>query len=415
MTKTTNNTAKRFIVIGGGAAGFFGAITCAEANEYAKITILERGKEVLQKVKISGGGRCNLAHDCFDARELIKNYPRGSKALLGPFHRFGTQQTLDWFERHGVDTHTEMDGRIFPVTNDSETILECLEGAAYRLGIEVRTSTRVEYILPPDTQNDTFRVVLADDEILEAEAVLVAAGSSPAVWQWLYDLGHTIIKPVPSLFTFNIRDPRLTGLSGISVADAEVKIVGEKSLQAKGALLITHWGLSAPSILRLSAWGARRLHELNYQFDIAINWAGGYSQKDILAHLHELKIETPKRQINNYQQFDLPSRLWQRLVAAAKIAETQTWANCTKVEMQALAEQIGNTIMSVKGKSTFKEEFVTAGGVSLDEVDFSRFESRLHKNLFLAGEILDIDAITGGFNFQAAWTGGFHAGTAAAE
>jgi hypothetical protein len=410
-----NNLAPvRFVVIGGGAAGFFAAIACAEANTYAQVTILERGADVLQKVRISGGGRCNLAHDCYDAKELIKNYPRGGKALLGPFHRFGTMQTLDWFAEHGVDTHTEMDGRIFPTSNDSQTILDCLQRAARTLNIDVRTSARVEGIDLPTEENAHYQILLGEGEVLDADSVMIAAGSSTAVWAWLENLGHTIVQPVPSLFTFNLRDPRIVGLSGLSVPNATVSVIGEKKLQAQGPLLITHWGLSGPGILRLSAWGARRLAELKYNFDIQINWSGSYNSNEVMELLQEFKTEHPRRQVDNYPQFDLPTRLWERLCMAAGMPEGQTWANITKAQLQGLVDSITRSIMAVRGKSTFKEEFVTAGGVSLDEIDFTRFESRIHKNMFLAGEILDIDAITGGFNFQAAWTGGYHAGRAAA-
>lgn len=415
MKKQNKNNAKRLVVIGGGAAGFFGAITCAENNEFAQVTILERGKEVLQKVKISGGGRCNLAHDCYDARELVKNYPRGNKALLGPFKRFSTAQTLEWFENHGVETHVEEDGRIFPVTNESETVVNALLDTARFLNVDIRTSVRVDKIVPPVEEGGIFEVHTGNGHIYEAECVLVAAGSAPSVWQMLEHIGHTIVKPVPSLFTFNIRDPRLSGLSGISVPQASVKVIGEKALQAEGPLLITHWGLSAPSILRVSAWGARRLNELDYKFKIEINWASYYTTKEVVDIFQSMKVDYPKRHIEKYPQFEIPTRLWQRLVSAAGIPDTQTWANCTKQEMQNLAEQITACQMNVQGKSTFKDEFVTAGGVDLDEVDFTRFESKIHKNLFLAGEILDIDAITGGFNFQAAWTGGYHVGLAASE
>ena len=404
-----------FVIIGGGAAGYFAAIHCKEQAPNIDVTILERGKSVLEKVRISGGGRCNLAHDCEQARELVKFYPRGGKALLGPFHRFGTRQTLDWFERHGVATKVEEDGRIFPVSDSSQTVVDTLYGTAKTLGVRLRTGSRVDSISAPEGENAQYTVHLGDGETIYADALMVAGGSSVHLWEVLARLGHKIVPPVPSLFTFNIRDPRIAGLAGLSVPSARVQVIGEKQLSATGALLITHWGVSAQSILRLSAWGARRFNELGYKFSILVDWAADYSANEVAEQLKVAKQEQPRRQVDNSAQFGLPSRLWQRLCLTAQIGETQTWATLTKAQMQALQEQIKACELAVDGKSTFKGEFVTAGGVDLDEVDFTRFESRLFPRLFFAGEILDIDAITGGFNFQAAWTGGYHVGVSVAE
>ena len=393
-------------IIGGGAAGFFAAITAAERLPEARVIILERGNAVLQKVKVSGGGRCNVTHACFDARELVRYYPRGSRELLAPFLRFGPQETVEWFERRGVRLKTESDGRMFPVTDDSQTIIECLWNAAKRAGVELRTSARVERLEPVGEQ---WRIHLTRLEPLTADRVLVAGGSSDALWTMLGQLGHHIVQPVPSLFTFNIKDERLRDLAGVSVPAATVQVEGAK-LQANGPLLITHWGLSGPAILRLSAWGARDLHHLNYHFSIKINWLGETAGADVLAELNRMKQENAKKQMASRAQFGLPQRLWERLVAAAGLPAELRWADAGKSGLQALATQITAGAFPVRGKSTFKEEFVTAGGVDLREINFKTFESKLFPHLYFAGEVLDIDAITGGFNFQAAWTGGWIAG-----
>lgn len=394
------------VIIGGGAAGFFAAITAAERLPEARVIILERGNAVLQKVKVSGGGRCNVTHACFDARELVRYYPRGSRELLAPFLRFGPQETVEWFERRGVRLKTESDGRMFPVTDDSQTIIECLWNAAKRAGVELRTGARVERLEPVGGQ---WRIHLTRLEPLTADRVLVAGGSSDALWTMLGQLGHHIVQPVPSLFTFNIKDDRLRDLAGVSVPAATVQVEGAK-LQANGPLLITHWGVSGPAILRLSAWGARDLHHLNYHFSIKINWLGDTPGAEVLAELNRMKQENAKKQMAARAQFGLPQRLWERLVAAAGLPAELRWADAGKSGLQALATQITAGVFPVRGKSTFKEEFVTAGGVDLREVNFKTFESKLFPHLYFAGEVLDIDAITGGFNFQAAWTGGWIAG-----
>ncbi len=394
------------VIIGGGAAGFFAAITAAERLPEARVIILERGNAVLQKVKVSGGGRCNVTHACFDARELVRYYPRGSRELLAPFLRFGPQETVEWFERRGVRLKTESDGRMFPVTDDSQTIIECLWNAAKRAGVELRTGARVERLEPVGEQ---WRIHLTRLETLTADRVLVAGGSSDALWTMLGQLGHHIVQPVPSLFTFNIKDDRLRDLAGVSVPAATVQVDGAK-LQANGPLLITHWGVSGPAILRLSAWGARDLHHLNYHFSIKINWLGDTPGAEVLAELNRMKQENAKKQMATRAQFGLPQRLWERLVAAAGLPAEIRWADAGKSGLQALATQITAGVFPVRGKSTFKEEFVTAGGVDLREVNFKTFESKLFPHLYFAGEVLDIDAITGGFNFQAAWTGGWIAG-----
>lgn len=397
----------KIAIIGGGAAGFFAAITCAEVNPACEVTIFERGKAVLEKVRVSGGGRCNVTHFCFEARELVKNYPRGNRELLGPFTQFGPEDTVAWFEQRGVPLKVESDGRMFPVTDDSQTIVDCLTRAAQRAGVTVLLSTRVEKIEPmPDAR---WRV---GSSIFDK--VMVASGSNPAVWDWLRDLGHNIVSPAPSLFTFNTKDARLRELAGVSVPKASLQIPGTK-LSAEGPLLITHWGLSGPAVLRISAWGARELQDLTYKFPLEINFLGEQKPAAIETTLLALKVEQGKKTIAANPCFQLPARLWQRLVEAAAIAPERRWADASKSELTQLGANISRAVFQITGKSTFKEEFVTAGGVSLKDVNFKTFESRICPNLFFAGEVLDIDAITGGFNFQAAWTGGWIAGQALAH
>jgi hypothetical protein len=393
-------------IIGGGAAGFFAAITCAETNPDCRVTIFERGKAVLEKVRVSGGGRCNVTHACFEPRELVKFYPRGNRELLGPFMQFGPEDTVDWFGRRGVMLKTESDGRMFPITDDSQTIVDCLTRAAHKAGVTVLTSTRVEKTEPlPEGKWRVGSVVF--------DKVMVATGSTPAVWEWLRELGHTIVTPVPSLFTFNTKDTRLRELAGVSVPKATVSIPGTK-LSAEGPLLVTHWGLSGPAVLRVSAWGARELHSMDYKFPLEVNFSGEKNMPALEALLISLKQELAKKTVMANPLQPIPTRLWQRLTEAAGITAERRWADLNKVELQQLCAQTGRASFQITGKSTFKEEFVTAGGVSLKELNFKTFESRVCPNLFLAGEVLDIDAITGGFNFQAAWTGGFLAGTAMA-
>lgn len=401
-------------IIGGGAAGFFAAITCAEANPDCRVTIFERGKNVLEKVRVSGGGRCNVTHACFDARELVKFYPRGSRELLGPFMQFGPEQTVAWFEQRGVRLKTEADGRMFPVTDDSQTIVDCLERAAHRAGVRVLTSTRVEKIAP--TASGKWQV-LSSDKTPDAQVfdkIMVATGSNPAIWEQIQAFGHHIVPPVPSLFTFNTKDTRLRDLSGVSVPMASLRIPGTR-LSAEGPLLVTHWGLSGPAVLRISAWGARELHEMGYKFLLEINFSGEKNTSAVGELLNRIKVEQGKKLVAANPIINLPTRLWQRMVEAAGINPERRWADLGKVEVQALAGQIAAAQFQITGKSTFKEEFVTAGGVSLKELNFKTFESKKCPNLFLAGEVLDVDAITGGFNFQAAWTGGWLAGQALAE
>ena len=393
------------LIIGGGAAGFFTAINAAEKNPQLKIILLERGKEVLTKVKVSGGGRCNVTHAEFLPKELTQNYPRGEKELLGPFHSFMTGDTIEWFSKRGIELKIEEDGRMFPITDSSQTIIDCFISETERLAIDVLKGQSVKSI---ENKGKFWKIKTASEEFT-AEKLVIATGSNPKIWKLLEGLDHTIIPPVPSLFTFNIDDKRIKKLPGVST-EASVKVLNENAktvLESEGPLLITHWGMSGPAILKLSALGARLLEPTKYHFNIQVNWLLDFSSSEIIEKFKNLKIELAKKLVTKNAQFDLPKRLWKSLVEASNISETTTWADISKEQIVALASQLTEGVFDVHGKSTFKEEFVTAGGVKLKEVDFKTFESKKHKNLYFAGEVLNIDAITGGFNFQNAWTGGY--------
>lgn len=389
------------IIAGGGAAGFFTAINIAERNPALKIAILERGKEVLGKVRVSGGGRCNVTHACFIPADLVKFYPRGEKELRGPFNRFCSGDTIDWFERHGVALKAEEDGRMFPVTDSSQTIIDCFLAAAKKYSIQILTGQSIQSLYHAETH---WKIATQTETYLAANLVM-ATGSNPKMWDMIAELGHTIVPPVPSLFTFNIKDPRIKDLMGVS-ALAAVKVKGSK-LEASGPLLITHWGMSGPGILRLSAWGARELADAEYRFTLQVNWLNDAEPEDCEATLRELKLENAKKTVSKKSPFDFPNRLWESLVRAAGIDPEARWADLTKQQLFDLTIQLTQGEYAVNGKSTFKEEFVTAGGVDLKEVNFKTMQSKLYKNLYFAGEVINIDAITGGFNFQNAWTGGF--------
>jgi predicted Rossmann fold flavoprotein len=389
------------LIIGGGAAGFFAAINSAERNPKLKIAILERGKEVLSKVRVSGGGRCNVTHNCFDVAQLVKFYPRGEKELRGPFSVFSPKDTIAWFEKHNVKLKTEEDNRMFPVTDSSQTIIDCFLEAAQKLKIDILTSQSVQSVF----KSDDFWKVETQSEKYTCQNLIFTTGSNPKMWELLSSLGHQIISPVPSLFTFNIKDNRIKDLMGLSTP-ATVKI-NQSKLQESGALLITHWGLSGPAVLKLSAWGARELFDKNYQFQISVNWLDYLSFEQCIEELKNVKSSESKKLVRNRKAFDIPTRLWENLVSASEIPDDLKWADVSKKQLNNLADQLTNSQFQVNGKSTFKEEFVTAGGVNLKEVNFKTMESKLHKNLYFAGEILNIDAITGGFNFQNAWAGGY--------
>lgn len=406
-------SATPVVVVGGGAAGFFAAITCAQLQQHRPVLILEKSRHVLAKVKISGGGRCNVTHACFDVAELVKSYPRGAQELIAPFHRFNPKHTIDWFEAQGVTLKTEADGRMFPVTDDSQTIVDCLANAAQKYGVAVYLNSGITGITPPHAENGGWLLQTGNNQTITAHCVLVASGSSAQIWQILSGLGHTIETPVPSLFTFNIAHPLLHELAGITIPGVTIKVPQTK-LQASGNLLVTHWGLSGPAVLRLSAWGARALQHLNYRFNVEINWVN-LPAPDVAHILAQYKIQHATRAVQAHALFNLPLRLWKRLAAQCHIPETLRWADVSKKQLQQLVAQLTQTILPVTGKSTFKEEFVTCGGVRLSEVNFKTMESKLLPRLYFAGEILNIDAITGGFNFQAAWTCGMIAGSSMAQ
>jgi len=389
------------LIIGGGAAGFFTAINIVEKNPQLKVAILERGKTVLEKVRISGGGRCNVTHACFVPNDLAKFYPRGEKELRGPFHQFCSGDTIEWFEKHGVELKIEDDGRMFPTTDSSTTIINCFQNATKQLGIDVLTSHSVQSLY----KGDGYWKVETHHESYSCQQLVMTTGSNPKVWEMLQELGHTIVPPVASLFTFNIKDARIKDLMGIaSLAQVTVK---DSKLDATGPLLITHWGMSGPGILRLSAWGARILAERNYQFSILVNWLPETTPEEAATLLKDLKLEHAKKVVSKKSPLALPNRLWESLVIASGIAEDTKWADLSKLQLQQLAAQLTAGEYKVNGKSTFKEEFVTAGGIDLKEINFKTMQSKLHDGLYFAGEIVNIDAITGGFNFQNAWTSGF--------
>lgn len=397
------------IVIGGGAAGFFGAITCAE-NSNSKVLILEKTSELLQKVKISGGGRCNVTHDCRpdnSPRALSKHYPRGEKSLIGPFNRFQATDTIAWFTTRGVALKTESDGRMFPTTNNSATIINALMKAAEDAGVEIRTSEGVAAILK---ENDNHYLLTTDKgSTLTASNILIATGGTrlAAGAKLATSLGHTLTPPVPSLFTFKVTDSRLTDLSGLSVSNTNVHIPGTK-LTSNGPLLITHWGLSGPGILKISAWGARQLSDMGYKFQIIINWIPNENPQQVIDNQ---RTNAGKRQVSTYSPFrEIPKRLWQRFLKASSINETTLWSQLTKPQTDKLIYQLTESKFHVDGKSLNKDEFVTCGGVQLKEINLKTMESKLHKGIYFAGEVMDIDGITGGFNFQNAWTSAYHAG-----
>lgn len=394
---------KKLVIVGGGAAGFMAAITLAEAQQNIDIIILEQGNEVLGKVRISGGGRCNVTHACYDVKELVKFYPRGNKELLSPFFQFNCEHTINFFESKNVTLKTEDDGRIFPTTDDSMTIVNCLKNEATKLGIKIILQAKVMQI----SIEEKFEINY-NNTILKTDFLLVASGSNNTIWNSLKSLKHTIIEPVPSLFTFNTKNNLFRDLSGISIPSTKIKIK-ESAFETNGILLITHTGLSGPVILKLSAFGARFLAEKNYQFSILINWINESKDKAII-ELNAIKIEHSKKAIQNFSPYKLANRFWKNCLLELNIDTDKQWANLNKNELHSIADFLTNCEINIQSKSTNKDEFVTAGGVALNEVDFKTMQSKIVPNLYFAGEVLDIDAVTGGFNFQAAWTTGFIAG-----
>jgi predicted Rossmann fold flavoprotein len=412
----------KVVVIGGGAAGFFGAIATAEAYPHALVTLIEAGRQPLAKVRVSGGGRCNVTHACFDPALLVQYYPRGGKALRGPFSRFQPRDTVAWFEEQGVQLKTESDGRMFPITDDSATIVDCLTETADELGVKIRTGTPVISVktlatpeqgeMETNPHSSQFEVELKTGKTYSCDRVLLATGSNPLGYQIAQSFGHCIEPPVPSLFTFTIADERLQELAGVSVDNARVQLQvnGKTQLEQTGPVLITHWGLSGPAVLKLSAWGARVLHDCDYHATLLINWLPQYNREVLRQQLLAVRSQLSRRQIVSSCPVSIPRRLWQRLVTCVGIAEEQRWAELSNKVLDRLIQELCEGKYQIQGKGVFKEEFVTCGGVSLKEVDFKTMESRLVPGLYFAGEILDIDGITGGFNFQSAWTTAWIAG-----
>ncbi|MDD2791747.1 MAG: NAD(P)/FAD-dependent oxidoreductase [Sediminibacterium sp.] len=404
--------SKKLVVIGGGAAGFFLAVNAARLHPQLNVILLEKTGKLLSKVKVSGGGRCNVTHACFSIPDLVKKYPRGEQFLKKAFHLFNTKDTIEWFSERGVQLHTEADGRMFPVTNDSQTIINCLLQEADHHKVAVQTNSEVNRI---ENADGIFRIHITGKKILEADFVAVTCGGFPklAMFQWLKDTGHQIQEPVPSLFTFNIPKHPITALMGLSVPNAVVKIAGTK-FKEQGPLLITHWGLSGPVVLRLSAWGARDLHRAGYQFNILVNWLGDYNEAELRSDWVGYRDQFAAQKMHSRNPFGLPGRLWQFMLEQAHIPEATRWAELKAKEQNQLIQLLTAFPFSVAGKTTFKEEFVTAGGIQLSEINPQTMESKKVPHLFFAGEVMDVDGITGGFNFQNAWTSAFIAAKAIA-
>jgi len=401
----------RVVVIGGGAAGFFGAIACAKSHPHTQVTLLEASRQLLAKVRISGGGRCNVTHACFDPTGLVQHYPRGGKALRGAFTRFQALDTVNWFAAHGVKLKTEADGRMFPTTDNSATIVDCLIRSSEVAGVEIRTGATVVFV---SRQTAGFEISLKSGEILQCDRLLLATGSSPQGYQIAKQLGHQIEPPVPSLFTFNLVDEQLKDLAGVSLESVQLRLsmTGKSQLEQMGPLLITHWGLSGPAVLKLSAWGARVLHDSNYQATLMINWLPQLNPEVLRQKLLEVKSEWSRKAISTTCPIDLPRRLWQYLVSRVGIVGEDRWAGLSNKTLNQLVQELTQGHYLIKGKGVFKEEFVTCGGVNLKEVNFKTMESSCCPGLYLAGEVLDIDGVTGGFNFQGAWTTAWLAGQA---
>ncbi|WP_428235929.1 NAD(P)/FAD-dependent oxidoreductase [Gracilimonas sp.] len=395
-------------VIGGGAAGFFSAISVKCHHPEAKVTIYEKTDKLLAKVRISGGGRCNVTHHCFDIRELVKSYPRGERPLKKAFGMWSPTDTVEWFENRGVELKTESDGRMFPVTDDSQTIINCLMEETQKLGIGIKTKSNIKSISKAE---NGYELGFHRGGRISADKVIVATGGSPRSkgFDWLRELGHDIEEPVPSLFTFNMPDEPIKELMGVVAEPVAIKIMGS-NLSSSGPLLITHWGMSGPAVLKLSAFGARDFHAMDYEFKILLNWTGERPEQEVRSILKEVEDNHPKKKISNVNPFELPGRLWEFLLGKLSLGDDMIWQNMGKKNINRLVHLLTNDVYQVKGKTTFKEEFVTCGGISLTDVDMKTMESRKSPDLYFAGEVLDIDGVTGGFNFQAAWTTGYIAG-----
>ncbi len=406
---------KRLAVIGGGAAGFFCAVNAARLDPSLEVVILERSKKLLSKVRISGGGRCNVTHACYSIADMIKKYPRGSAFLKKAFHRFFTKDTVNWFAARGVLLKTEADGRMFPVTDSSQTIIDCLLKEANKYNVDIRLNKEVKQLMISHghvAAGKPFELEFMDDKILQADFVCIASGGYPkkVQYDWLNKTKHSIEEPVPSLFTFNLLAGQagmpghsITALMGVSVEKVNVKIAGSKLVE-DGPLLITHWGMSGPAVLKLSAWGARELAKKNYQFTIIINWIPAFNENSLREKFQKLRFELASQKIINRNPFALPNRLWEYLLNQSGVKEELRWADLPAKEQNKLIKMLCADEYAVNGKTTFKEEFVTAGGIQLNEIDFNSMQSKNHPGLFFAGEIINVDGITGGYNFQNAWT-----------
>jgi predicted Rossmann fold flavoprotein len=396
---------KTLVVIGGGAAGFFCAVNAARLNKNLQVILLEKTGKLLSKVKVSGGGRCNVTHHCFEIDELSKKYPRGEKFLKKAFHWFNTKDTINWFAERNVQLKAEADGRMFPVTDSSQTIIDCLLNEANKYEVDIRLHTTVEGI---EQKANKFTLFLQDERMITADYICIACGGYPKTIQfdWIKKIGHTIEEPLPSLFTFNLANKQITELMGLSVSNALVKINGTKLYQ-QGPLLITHWGLSGPAVLKLSAWGARQLAAFNYLFSISVNWLGIYNEQTLREEWPLIRSKLSVQLVHHKNPFGLPNRLWQYFVSGAEISESANWSSLTQKQQNKLIQLLTNEVFEVKGKTTFKEEFVTCGGVSLSEIEVNTMQSKKVQGVYFAGEIMDVDGITGGFNFQHAWTSSF--------
>ncbi|WP_240966271.1 NAD(P)/FAD-dependent oxidoreductase [Pseudoflavitalea sp. G-6-1-2] len=418
-------SSKQLIVIGGGAAGFFCAVNAARLHPGLKVSILEKSSKVLAKVKVSGGGRCNVTHNCDSINEMAKKYPRGDKFVKKAFHHFFTTDTIEWYKQRGVELKAEADNRMFPVTDSSQTIIDCLIAELNRYGAEIWMNTDVKEIVvnssvgngeaQSNTESDQknnaaarFTIKSADGKIFEADAVCVACGGFPksSMFDWLRQLGHSIEEPVPSLFTFNMPGNAITQLMGVAVSDAQVRITGSK-LVSSGPLLITHWGMSGPAVLRMSAMGARDFAAVQYKFTAVVNWVPEWNENSLREEMQRLRFELAAQKMGQRNPFQLPQRLWDYLLQQSDVKADMRWADLPGKEQNKLIKNLCAQEHAVNGKTTFKEEFVTAGGIKLSEVEASTMQSKLVPGLYFAGEILDVDGITGGFNFQHAWTSGF--------
>jgi predicted Rossmann fold flavoprotein len=397
---------KTLAVIGGGAAGFFGGVNAARLHPDLNVTIFERGRDVLSKVRISGGGRCNVTHHCFNPEALSQAYPRGSRELRWAFEQFQAQDTVGWFEERGIALKTESDGRMFPTTDDSATIINCLKSEAHNHHVDIRTQTAVQAVKP--VENGPYTIHLPRNQSIKADAVLIATGGSNrnSRYDWLRELGHAIEKPIPSLFTFNFRKKIFKDLSGISVPNASVSIEGT-SFQHTGPVLITHWGLSGPAVLKTSAWAARYLYEQEYRFTIRVNWLYPKNEHQVRETLQSLRNTNARKQVNKQDAFALPNRLWKRFIELADVDADRRWAELSNHHIHQLTKQLTHAHYDIQGKTTYKDEFVTSGGIPLSEVNMGTMESNVCRNIYFAGEVLNIDGITGGYNFQSAWTTGW--------